>query len=156
MTSSPLMDTALKVWEPEADSGAGSGDGFDGWYSAENAKAELEQAIAELAEQGVEVSAEQPIYVDYPYGSYSEISTNQANVTKQSIEASLEGKVIVNLIAFDKDTDEEGAVYRFSYGDEANFDFSTGSGWGPDYGDAQSYLDTIQAYGYMCKNIGLF
>ncbi len=147
---------ALKVWDPEGDSGAGSGDGFDGWYSAENAKAELEQAIAELAEQGVEVSAEQPIYVDYPYGSYSEISTNQANVTKQSIEASLEGKVIVNLIAFDKDTDEEGAVYRFSYGDEANFDFSTGSGWGPDYGDAQSYLDTIQAYGYMCKNIGLF
>ena len=30
------------------------------------------------------------------------------------------------------------------------------SGWGPDYGDAQSYLDTIQPYGYMTKSIGLY
>ncbi len=146
----------IQVWDPEGDSGAGSGDGFDGWYNPDNAKAELEQAIAALSAQGVEVSAENPIYIDYPYGSYSEIATNQANVVKQSIESALDGAVIVNLIAFDKDTDEEGAVYRFSAGNEANFDFSTGSGWGPDYGDAQSYLDTIQMYGYMCKNLGLF
>ena len=73
-----------------------------------------------------------------------------------SVETALQGNVIVNLIAFDKDTDEEGATYRFSYGNEANFDLSTGSGWGPDYGDAQTYLDTIQAYGYMAKNLGLF
>ena len=30
------------------------------------------------------------------------------------------------------------------------------SGWGADYGDAQSYLDTIQPYGYMAKQIGLY
>ena len=147
---------AIKVWDPNGDSGAGSGDGFDGWYSAANAKAELELAIAELAQVGVEVSAENPIYIDYPYGSYSDIATNQANVVKQSIEGALDGKVIINLIAFDKDTDEESATYRFSKGSEGNFDLSTGSGWGPDYGDAQSYLDTIQIYGYMCKNLGLF
>lgn len=147
---------ALKVWDPEGDSGAGSGDGFDGWYSPENAMAELDQAIADLAEVGVEVSPENPIYVDYPYGSYNETSTKMANSLKQSVEEALEGNVIINLIAFDKDTDEESATYRFSDGTEANFDLSTGSGWGPDYGDAQSYLDTIQMYGYMCKNLGLF
>ncbi len=147
---------AITVWDPNGDSGAGSGDGFDGWFNADNAKAELELAIAELSAQGVEISAENPIYIDYPYGSYSEVATNMANVVKKSIEGTLEGKVMVNLIAFDKDTDEEGATYRFSAGNEANFDLSTGSGWGPDYGDAQSYLDTIQIYGYMCKNIGLF
>ncbi len=147
---------ALKVWDPNGDSGAGSGDGFDGWYSPENARAELELAIADLASIGVEISAENPIYVDYPYGSYAETSTKMANSLKQSVEDALEGKVIVNLIAFDKDTDEESATYRFSAGNEGNFDLSTGSGWGPDYGDAQSYLDTIQLYGYMCKNLGLF
>ena len=147
---------ALKVWDPEGDSGAGSGDGFDGWYSPENAMAEMEQAIAELGEIGVEISPENPIYVDYPYGSYQETSTKMANSLKQSVEEALQGNVIINLVAFDKDTDEESATYRFNDGTEANFDLSTGSGWGPDYGDAQSYLDTIQLYGYMCKNLGLF
>ena len=32
----------IKVWDPTADGGAGSGDGFDGWYNAANAAAELE------------------------------------------------------------------------------------------------------------------
>ncbi len=146
----------IKVWDPNGDSGAGSGDGFDGWYNAENAMAQLEQAIAELGAQGVEISPENPIYIDFPYPAYTEIWVNRANVVKQSMEGALGGNVIVNLIAFDKDVDYEGATYRFSYGDEANFDLSTGSGWGPDYGDAQSYLDTIQIYGYMCKNLGLF
>ena len=145
---------AIKVWDPVID--GGSGDGFDGWYNAAAAKAELEAAIAELAQVGVEVSAENPIYIDFPYQAWSEAATNRANVTKQSIEGVLEGKVIVNLIAMDDSAAMQSATYRFSNGAEANFDLSTGSGWGPDYGDAQSYLDTIQAYGYMAKNIGLF
>ncbi len=146
----------LKVWDPEGDSGAGSGDGFDGWYSPENAMAQLELAIAELASIGVEISPDNPIYVDYPYETFAEVSTKRANALKQSVESALQGNVVVNLVAFDKDTDYESATYRFSAGNEANFDLSTGSGWGPDYGDAQSYLDTIQMYGYMAKNLGLF
>ncbi len=142
----------IKVWNEETS----SGDGFDGWYNPDNAKEYLQKAIEELGQIGVEVSPEKPIYVDYPYLSSDELSTNEANVLKQSIEASLEGNVVINLVAFDTQTDYEGATYRFSAGSEANFDLSTGSGWGPDYGDAQTYLDTIQAYGYMCKNIGLF
>jgi ABC-type oligopeptide transport system substrate-binding subunit len=33
-----------------------------------------------------------------------------------------------------------------------------GSGWGPDYGDPSTYLDTFQGEGagYMTKVIGLF
>ena len=143
---------AIKVWSDDT----ASGDGFDGWYNPDFAKAQLEIAIQKLAEQGVEVSADKPIYVDYPYETDAEIAVNRANVVKQSIESALEGKVIVNLIAFPDSTALNGATYRFSNGAEANFDLSTGSGWGPDYGDAQTYLDTIQAYGYMAKNIGLF
>ena len=147
----------LKVWDPAADSGAGSGDGFDGWYNADNAKAYLDKAVAELAEIGVEVSAENPIHIDVPYGAFSESNTNRHQAYKQSIEKVLGGKVVVDLVAYADNTAYTYSYYRTSTGNEANYDVAPGtSGWGPDYGDAQSYLDTIQPYGYMAKQIGLY
>lgn len=146
----------IKVWDPTADSGAGSGGGFDGWYNPEKAKEEMELAIAELAEIGVEISKENPIQIDTFYQLGNEASTNQKNAYKQSIEGALGGNVVVNLVGYPDRTTMQFAYYRNSLGSEANFDFSDGSGWGPDYGDPQTYLDTIQAYGYMCKNIGLY
>ena len=147
----------LKVWDPEADAGAGSGDGFDGWFNADAAAAYLEKAVAELAQIGVEVSAEKPIHIDVPYGSFSESVTNRVNAYKQSIENVTGGKVVIDLVAFADSTSYTYAYYRNSNGAEANYDTAPGvSGWGPDYGDAQSYLDTIQPYGYMCKSIGLY
>ena len=147
----------LKVWDPEADAGAGSGDGFDGWFNADNAVAYLDKAIEELAQIGVEVSAEKPIHIDVPYGSFSESVTNRVNAYKQSIENVTGGKIIIDLVAFADSTSYTYAYYRNSNGAEANYDTAPGvSGWGPDYGDAQSYLDTIQPYGYMCKSIGLY
>lgn len=147
----------LKAWDPTADDGVGSSDGFDGWYSPENAVAYLEKAIAELAQVGVEVSTEKPIYLDVPCGVYSEVRNNRANAYKQSVEKSLGGKVIVNLVPYEDESKYADSYYRISNGSEANFDTAPGtSGWGPDYGDAQTYLDTIQPYGYMNKNIGLY
>lgn len=147
---------SFKVWDPNGDGGAGSGDGFDGWYNPTGAKAELELAIAELAQIGVEVSADKPIHIDYTFNNTADTYRNMANVVKQSIEGALDGKVIIDLVPVDKDTDFESATYRFNAGNEGNFDLSTNSGWGPDYGDAQSYLDTVQAGAYMCKNFGLY
>ena len=146
----------ITVWDPTANDGVGSGDGFDGWYSADNAKAQLDLAIAELAQVGVDISADAPIYIDIPYATYNQTRTNMVNALKQSLEASLEGKVIVNLIGFDDADSLDDAYYRVNDGSESNFDLEPYAGWGPDYGDAQTYLDTIQPYGYMCKNIGLF
>ena len=62
----------------------------------------------------------------------------------------------MNLVAYDSGAEMQYAYYRNSTGAEANFDISHNSGWGPDYGDAQSYLDTIQPYGYMTKNLGIY
>ena len=146
----------VKVWDPAGDGGAGSGDGFDGWFNVENARAELAQAIEDLAAQGVEVSAENPIYIDLNHAAYSENASKMANVFKQTVESSLEGKVIVNLVDFDSSQQMQYAYYRNSTGAEANFDFSPNSGWGPDYGDAQSFLDTILPGGYMTKNLGIY
>lgn len=146
----------IKVWDPTADDGAGGSTGYDGWYNAENAREELAIAIAELAEQGIEVSAKNPIYIDLPYLSSSTVYTNKANAYKQSIENSLEGKVIVNLVAASTQPEWLYSGYRISSGYQANYDIYDLAGWGPDFGDPSSYLDTITEGGYMLKCLGIF
>lgn len=147
----------ITVWDPNADDGVGSGDGFDGWYNPDNAVKYLETAITELAKDGVEISADNPIYIDVPNPTYDEVRSNQKNAYKLTVEKVLGGKVIVNLIPYEDQTTYTHAYYRIKNGAEANYDVSpASSGWGPDYGDAQSYLDTFQPYAYMDKNIGLY
>ncbi len=148
----------IKVWDPEAEAGAGSSDGFDGWFNAENAVAELNVAISELEAAGLHISASNPIYLDYPYYSASETNTNMAQAFKQSIENVLGGKVIINLVDC---VDIYGAYYAgyfISTGAEANYDVYSYAGWGPDYGDPQTYLDTVlpQYAGYMTMMLGIF
>ena len=148
----------IKVWDKDADDGLGSSAGFDGWYNVANAVEELNKAITELATAGITVSAEQPIVIEMPYFSGSEIYTNRANVYKQSIEAALEGKVKVSLCACDVVQDWYYAGYWTVTGEEANYDLYDLSGWGPDYGDPQTYLDTFlpDGDGYMTKCIGIY
>ncbi len=149
---------AIKAYDKNADDGAGSSDGYDGWYNVENAKAELEQAIKDLKDAGITVDASNPIYIDLPYFSASTRYTNMANAYKQSVESTLEGKVIVNLVAC-ADADEwQNAGYYTENGAEANYHVYDLSGWGPDYGDPSTYLDTMlpDYAGYMTKCIGIF
>ena len=151
----------IQVWDPTADGGAGSGDGFDGWYNVDNAQAELALAIEDLAAQGIVVDAENPIQIDTFYFAGSETNTNTKQAYKKGIEQTLvdaDGNplVVVNLISFDDSTVMQYAYYLNSTGAEANFDISHSSGWGPDYGDPQTFLDTIQPYGYMTKNLGIY
>ena len=148
----------FQAWNPEADGGVGSSDGYDGWYNPENAAAEMALAVEELAALGLEISEENPIVVDFPYYSASQVMTNRAAVYKQSIEASLGGLVKVNLVDAIDGTNYNYATYYNTSGAEGNFDVNTNSGWGPDYGDPKTYLDTIlpDYAGYMTKNIGIF
>ena len=135
-----------------------SSDGFDGWYNPTAAKEYLAAATEELAKQGVEVSKENPIQIDLPYFSGSEVYTNRSNVLKQSIETSLDGMVVVNLISCESQDDWLYAGYYPEYGYEMNADMMDVSGWGPDYGDPQTYLDTMlpDYAGYMVKSLGVF
>ena len=145
----------MTVYKEGAENGS---DGFDGWYNPEAAVAELELAIADLAAAGVEVSAENPIVIDYPFASNSETYTNVANVYKQSVESVLGGKVVVNLVTCVDYNEWYYTGYYTSYGYEANYDMYDLSGWGPDYGDPQTYLDTFlpDYAGYMAKCCGIF
>ena len=148
----------MKVWDPKADDGIGASSGFDGWYNAANAVEELNIAIEELAKQGIEITAENPIVIEMPYFKGSELRTNKSKVYQQSIEASLGGKVKLNLCAADTADDWYYAGYDTLSGEEANYDLYDVSGWGPDYGDPQTYLDTFlpEYAGYMVKCIGIY
>ena len=149
---------AITAWDPTAEGGIGSSDGFDGWYNADAAAAELATAIEELAAQGLEISAENPIYLDLPCFTTSEAYANRGNAYKQSIESALGGCVIVNLTECVDSAQWYYAGYYPTTGAEGNYDVCDLAGWGPDYGDPQSYLDTMlpQYAGYMTKSIGVF
>ena len=144
----------IKVWDAENK----TSDGFDGWYNPENAVEELNTAIEELAEEGITTDESNPIQMEYPYPSAVEVYTNKANSYKKSVEAALGGKVVINLVDA---VDLDGwyyAGYYANYGYEANYDVYDVSGWGPDFGDPCSYLDTMlpDYEGYMTKCFGIF
>lgn len=88
----------ITVWDPKADDGVGSSDGYDGWYNPEHAMAELNVAVKQLAEAGVTVTKDNPIVIDIPYPSNSENYTNKEQAAKKSIEAALGGLVKINLV----------------------------------------------------------
>ena len=150
--------SALIVWDPTAEGGAGSSDGFAGWYNPEAAAASMAKAVEALAAEGIEITAENPIYLDLPTFVSSEAYKNRANAYKQSVESALGGLVIVNLTECVDSKQWYYAGYYPSTGAEGNYDVCDLAGWGPDYGDPQSYLDTMlpQYSGYMTKSIGLF
>lgn len=145
----------MKVWDPTADNGLGSSAGFDGWYNPDEAVKELDKAKEDL---GFEITKEKPIYVDLPYASADTVSKKQANAYKQAIEESLGGRVIVNLVdvvTYDPDLLQAG--FYCEAGSQCNYDLYNVSGWGPDYGDPSTYLNTMRPEdGDMVHCLGIY
>jgi len=140
------------------DAATASGDGFDGWYNPEAAKEYLAKAKETLAAQGYTIDKDNPIKLDLPYDQSNETFTNMANAYKQSIEASLDGEVIITLVPANDNNEWYYTGYQTDYGYEANFNITDVSGWGPDYGDPSTYLDTFlpDYAGYVTKSLGIF
>lgn len=144
----------IKVWDAENQ----TSDGFAGWHNPANAYEELQQAITELKEFGVEISKDNPIVMDLPYYSGADVYTNRAQTLKQSVEEALQGCVVVNLVSCADAKEWYYAGYYTESGKDANYTLYDVSGWGPDYGDPATYLDTMlgDGAGYMVKCLGLF
>lgn len=144
----------IKVWDAENQ----TSDGFAGWHNPANAYEELQQAITELKEFGVEISKDNPIVMDLPYYSGADIYTNRAQTLKQSVEEALQGCVVVNLVSCADAQEWYYAGYYTESGKDTNYTLYDVSGWGPDYGDPATYLDTMlgDGAGYMAKCLGLF
>ena len=129
-------------------------DGVDGWYAPEAAKAYLEAAKKELGK-----TVNWPVTIDIVYYSPNANQTAQAEATKKVIEDCLGAdNVVVNLIEATVPADYYAVGYRAADGEAEGMDFFYGSGWGPDFGDPCTYLDTFlgDGAGYMTKTIGLF
>lgn len=148
----------IKAFDKTADDGVGSSDGYDGWYNPENAVAFLNKAIEELAAEGVVIDESNPVKLELPYTSSIEWATNQGNAVKQSVENALGGKVEIILADAPDSTDWYYTGYYTDYGYEANYNITDVSGWGPDYGDPSTYLDTFlpDYAGYVTKSLGIF
>lgn len=144
----------IKVWDAENQ----TSDGFAGWHNPANAYEELQQAITELKEFGVEISKDNPIVMDLPYYSGADIYSNRAQTLKQSVEEALQGCVVVNLVSCADAQEWYYAGYYTETGKDANYTLYDVSGWGPDYGDPATYLDTMlgDGAGYMARCLGLF
>ncbi len=148
----------VKVWDPTLEGGIGASSGFDGWYNVEYSRELLAKAVKELKKEGVEITKDQPLKLEIPYYDVSATYTNRAHALEQSIEATTEGLVDIVLIK----TGGENALnwYNATYypkaGDDMNFNLMDNSGWGPDYGDPATYLDTMFLGGYMLKCIGIY
>lgn len=126
-------------------------DACNGWYNAEKAQNYLAKAKEELGD-----TVAWPITIDINYYSANSTQTAQINAVKQVIEAALGAEnVQINMIEATTSEDFYASGYRATTGQAGNFDFFYGSGWGPDFGDPCTYLDTFGVNGYMLKVIGL-
>ena len=148
----------VKVWDPTADGGVGASFGYDGWYNVDYCRELLAKAVEELKTLGVEITKENPLKLEIPYYDISDIYSNRAAALEQSIEASTEG--LVDIVTVKCGGEDAYNWYYATYfpvaGDDMNFNLMDNSGWGPDYGDPQTYLDTMFLGGYMLKCIGLY
>lgn len=148
----------IKVWDPEANGGLGSSDGFDGYYSASNCQEYLAKAAEELAAVGVEISKENPIQIEYADPVFSEGGTNRAKAYKQSVEAASGGLIQVNLLPVQDNQQNNSTNYLISEGWENCIDIGIGTGWSADYADPAAYLTLFLPYGngYQTKNLGVW
>ena len=130
-------------------------DGQDGWYNVAKAQEKLLAAVAASPD-----TFKEAIQIDMFYYGASKNQTAQAAAFKKSIEEALtiDGKqyVVVNMISCSTTDDYYNSGYYVEVGEDANYDVFYGSGWGPDFGDPISYLDTFLPGGYMIHVCGLY
>ena len=133
-----------------------SSDGFDGWYNVEAAKAYMAKAVEELGEMGLDLTKTK-IKIELPVYTPSELRAGMFQVFKKSVEGALGD--YIEFVKTECTTPDQWYYtgYYCETGAEANYDNYDLSGWGPDYGDPSTYLDTFMpAGGYMVKCIGLY
>lgn len=132
-------------------------DGKDGWYKPEEAKKYLEKAKEELAKAGVKW--DKGASIEVVYLSTAANSTAQAKAYQQKFnEVFKDAGIKVTLIEAKTSEDFYKVGYRAANGAALGADLFYGSGWGPDYADPSTYLDTFKPNGdgYMTRVIGLW
>ena len=122
-------------------------DGQNSYYDPAACLAQIELAKAE----GVTF----PVTLDLVTYSKSQRMINQAYSLKNSIEASSNGQILVDVHELDLDA-YYACTYYAEQGADSDWDISTATGWGPDYNDPKTYINIYNPYdGDMMNSVGL-
>ena len=125
-------------------------DGVNSYFQPAAAKVYIEKAWEELG-----LKDDDKIYVDYPVEADDDINVASGQAVKSSIESATDGKIVINIINC---ADYYTYIYSNYYVDDASemdYDFDFSSGWGPDYGDPATYIDTFGPDGDMIRLSGI-
>ena len=96
-----------------------------------------------------------PVKIDYLTYSASDIFLGQANLLKQRVESILGSDfVTINLQTTANENNYQNSHFMAATGSAMNFDLSSGTGWGPDYGDPATFLNTLAWEGDLQNNLG--
>ena len=129
-------------------------DGQDGWFNAEEAKKQIALAREEISTSVW--AAGTKVVIDLVYYSGSPTQVAQSAAFEQLIEKELGDYVDVRLVEATTTLVYYYSGYYAASGADLNQDIFYGSGWGPDYNDPSTYLDTFNAGGYMTKVVGIY
>lgn len=116
-------------------------DSQDGWFNAELAKQELAQAKAECKYWG----ENDKIHIEKVYYTLSPAQAGDAQAFKKIVEDAIGDYVVIDLLVVSTEDGYYAAGYDLETGVDLPQDFFDGSGWGPDYLDPSTYLDTFSA-----------
>lgn len=135
-----------KEWQ-----GINFNDAQDAYYNLDKAKEVFAQAKKELEEKGVQF----PIHLDMPVDQSYKKGVQEASSMKQSIEAVLGSENVVVDIQMLSTEEMDSVGYLATTAAQKDYDLYHG-GWGPDYQDPSTYLDTLSlTSGGSLQNLGL-
>lgn len=127
-------------------------DAQDPYYNPTKAKAYMAKAKAELTAKGVKFPIELDVAADVSYTKGMKMD--------QSLKAGLEAlfgtdTLKINIIEMDSDN-YDASTYYAETGSQSNYDIGNTTGWGPDYGDPYTFLQTLEpVVGALLTPIGL-
>lgn len=141
------FDLVQKAYQEKTGEKVELKDGKDAFLSKEKALDYIKKAEAE----GVKF----PVHLDLLVVETSDTSVKQANSLKKSIADNTDNKIIIEPVLRPQDV-----VYGIAYRNEdpaaADYDIGTFTGWGPDFQDPKSFVDTLSPVtGAFMRNMGL-
>jgi oligopeptide transport system substrate-binding protein len=113
-------------------------------------------ALSLMAAAKAELSAvEWPIIIDVN-ASLGSVNIATRLAFKQMMEETFPGDVVVDIHYSTTSAEYVNSFYYTETADQQNYDINLGSGWGPDYGDPKTYVNTLNPdNGDLLKSFGL-
>ena len=111
------------------------------------------KAKTELEKEGVTF----PVHIDYLCYNADSSLLAQAQLLRRIVEKTLNNDcefIEINIQGTSSMSNYETSHFLAPTGADMNFDLSSGTGWGPDYGDPATFLNTLAWEGDLFGNLG--